>query len=718
MLSKGLIEHVFNHHDDLELVDVLQNLVLKNGSHFALDVAEDLDNILEFKIEHSEHPLSVWVISLAHSQYPLARFLYARYLVRQGSEMFSEAVETLESVVESLPKANSFLLLHLVRLLLRMDRISDATKYLKRALSFSPSYSFFIKCEKIIHKLSVSGKFKFRHSVRIALLGSSTTSFLVPVLQACFFKAGIQVNVYEGAYGSFRQEILDPGSGLYAFKPEAVVILLNHRDLALAPVTNSDMPQKFVEDLRDLWAVLQSKIPCHLLQVGFDIPPYNAWGALDDTRSGGRARTVHKINTLMSENLPSGVSFCDINRIALRCGDSFHSDIDWYQNRQYPSLEALPLLADHLVAHLRAAFGYSSKVLVLDLDNTLWGGVIGEDGLSGINLGPPSPVGEGYLGLQNYIKELKERGVLLAVCSKNNREDAELPFKEHDSMILSLDDFIVFTANWQDKASNIRAIAKELSLGLDSFVFLDDNPVERSWVHSELHDVIVPDCGNTPWEMIATLRQGMYFESLALTEEDIGRHENYKSNLERKSYGEKHATVETFLAGLEMMAESGPVDDMTLSRVTQLINKTNQFNLTTRRYTEEQVRLIFESPDWWTRWFRLEDKFGDHGLIGVMLAEKQGETWCIDSWLMSCRVLGRKLEDFMASELFSAARAEGAKSIVGEYVPSVKNNLVTNMYSDLGFQSCETQNHFILHLAETDVYQCGFICSSEASLLK
>ena len=713
MLSKDLIEYIFDHHSNLELVDVLQNLVVKNGNHFTLDAAEALDNMLEFRIEQSEQPLSDWIVSLAGSQYVLARFLYARFIMRQGSSKFLEAMKVLGSVIESLPKADPFLLLHLVRLLVRMKRFPDAAVYLKRALSLSPSYSFFVKCEKILHKISTSGEFQFRHSIRIALLGSSTTSFLVPVLQAFCFKFDIHANVYEGKYGSYRQEILDPTSGLHAFKPDAVVILLNHRDLALGPTTNEDMPQEFVEGLRTLWAVLHRLSPCHLIQVGFDTPPYTAWGLLDDTCPGGRARTVNKINSLLSESLPSGVSFCDINRIALRCGDKFHSDIDWHQNRQYPSLNALSLLADHLVTHFRAAFSFSSKVLVLDLDNTLWGGVIGEDGLSGIILGSPSPEGEGYLNLQSYVKELQKRGILLAVCSKNNREDAELPFKEHDSMVLNLDDFIVFTANWQDKASNIREMAKGLSLGLDSFVFLDDNPVERAWVRSDLPDVIVPECGSTPWAMLAALRDGMYFESIALTEDDENRHKRYKSNLARQVNEKNHSTIESFLTSLEMIAESGPVDTITLSRVTQLINKTNQFNLTTRRYSEEQVRALSDNPKWWARWFKLKDKYGDHGLVGVILAEKHEKIWRIDSWLMSCRVLGRKMEEFMATELFNAAHIDGVKRISGEYIPTAKNSLVKDMYIDLGFKEKEMQNHFTFHLTEAGVYKCDFISSSD-----
>lgn len=714
MLSKSVIEHVFEYSNSLELVDVLQRLVIKNGNHFTLSVAENFDSMLESKIEQSDQHIKEWVVSLVDSKYVLARFLYVRFIIRQGSVNFPEAAKLLESLIKSLPKPDPFLLLHLVRLLVRMERFSEAAGYLKQALSLSPPYSFYIKCEKILNKIIASGEFHYRKSIRVAILGSSTTSFLASVFQACCFKSGIHIHVYEGGYNSYRQDILDSESGLHAFRPEVVAIILNHRDLALPPMKNEDTSKELSEELRNLWDVLQRLSPCHLLQIGFDTPPFSAWGSLEDTCSGGRARTVRKINSLLSENLPSGVSFLDINRVALQYGENFHSDVDWYQNKQFPSLEALPILAEYMDSHLRAAFGYSAKVLVLDLDNTLWGGVIGEDGLSGIKIGSPSPEGEAYLDLQQYAKELQVRGILLAVCSKNNHEDALLPFKEHDSMILKRDDFILFKANWQDKAANIKEIAQELSLGLDSIVFLDDNPMERAWVRSSLPDVIVPDCGNTPWGMLASLRQGKYFESVTLTEEDSTRHESYKSNLNRRADEAKHTTIESFLTGLEMVAESGPVKDMVLSRVTQLINKTNQFNLTTRRYSQEQVRMMSESPEWGAWWFRLKDKFGDHGLIGVILVNKKREIWHIDSFLMSCRVLGRQMERFMLSELLNAAYKENVKTVVGEYIPTQKNNLVKNMYIDLGFNHGDKKNSFIYHPATEDHYECSFILSKNS----
>jgi FkbH-like protein len=400
----------------------------------------------------------------------------------------------------------------------------------------------------------------------------------------------------------------------------------------------------------------------------------------------------------------------DACALAAEVGGEYWSASEWHAAKQYPSSSALPRLADAICSHCVAALGLSAKVLAVDLDNTLWGGVIGEDLLGGIRIGPPTPEGEGYRELQQYIKELQQRGVLLAVCSKNNLADAELPFLRHEEMLLKRDDFAAFVANWNDKPANLEQIAGDLSLGLDSLVFLDDNPLERAMVRSRLPDVVVPECGATPWEMLAALRRGMYFETVSLTEEDRRRHESYRGNAARAAAERTAPSLESFLGGLDMSACHGPVDAKTVTRVSQLINKTNQFNLTTRRYTEDQVRAMASSPDWWCRWFRLSDRFGDHGLIGVILAEKGRVEWRIDTWLMSCRVLGRQMEEFMCASLLSAAQREGASNVVGEYLPSEKNAVVSGLYPRMGFEALpESEHRFVYSLRGSTIRGCEFI---------
>jgi FkbH-like protein len=638
----------------------------------------------------------------------LARFVRARVLAYRGD--VEAALEGFGLSLQAAALGDPFVLLHRVRLLSRTGRFAEAVEEFRAALRLYPPYSFFIRSEKILERLITSGACQPRRIAKTALLSSSTTALLAPVLRAAGFREGIQFDIYEGVYGNYQQEILDPNSGLYRFQPDVVVIILNHRDLGLPPSGGKALADEMISRLRGLWQTLNERRPCRVVQVGFDVPPSDAWGSLEDTLPEGRRRLLHHVNSALADNLPAGVSFLDAGAAAAEVGPDFWSDAEWHASKQYPSSTALPRFADYVCSHCAAALGLGAKALVLDLDNTLWGGVIGEDLLGGIRVGPPGAEGEGYLALQRYVKELQQRGILLAVCSKNNREDAELPFREHEAMLLKLDDFAAFEANWLDKADNLQAIAENLSLGLDSFVFLDDNPMERAFVRSRLPQVVVPECGSKPWEMLAALRRGLYFQSIHLTQEDLERHRGYQGNIARKALEQSAASLDDFLAGLEMSAEHGPVDAKTLPRVTQLINKTNQFNLTTRRYAEEQVRALAESPDWWCRWFKLADRFGDHGLIGVLLARKDKSAWNIDTWLMSCRVLGRNMEKFMAQTLLTAAREQGAASVVGEYVPTAKNGLVKDLYPRLGFEvSADRSGKFVFDLVGKPIPECAFI---------
>jgi FkbH-like protein len=638
----------------------------------------------------------------------LSRFVRARVLAYRGES--ARAIDAFQAALQAASAPDADVLLHRARLLARENRFPEAIADLRLALQLFPAYAFFVKCERLLDRIVASGQWQPRRTAKLAIIASSTTALLAPVLRAAGFRCGLKLDVYEGVYGNYRQEILDPQSGLYRFRPDLTIILLNHRDLGLPPAGGERDAREFVARLRELWTILLERNPCHLVQVGFDSPPPGAWGSLEDTLPEGRRRVIASANLALAADLPQGVSFVDANALAAEVGPGYWSAAEWHAAKQYPSSAALPRLADALCAHCAAALGLSAKVLAVDLDNTLWGGVIGEDLLEGIRIGPSSAEGEGYRELQQYLKELQQRGVLLAVCSKNNPADAELPFRRHDDMLLTLDDFAAFLANWDDKPTNLARIAAGLSLGLDSFVFLDDNPMERALIRSRLPQVIVPECGETPCEMLAALRRGLYFEAVTLTEEDRKRHAAYAGNAARAAAQQSAASLESFLGGLEMAARHGPVDGQTLPRVAQLINKTNQFNLTTRRYTEDQVAAMASSPDWWCRWFRLADRFGDHGLIGVLLARKGTPAWCVDTWLMSCRVLGRQMEDFMCASLLSAAQREGARAVIGQYIPSEKNAVVSNLYPRLRFEVASAdRREYAFSLTDRPIPACTFI---------
>jgi FkbH-like protein len=339
------------------------------------------------------------------------------------------------------------------------------------------------------------------------------------------------------------------------------------------------------------------------------------------------------------------------------------------------------------MSHVRPVLGLSRKVLVTDLDNTLWKGVVGEDGLEGITIGAGSPEGEAYLQLQQYMLELKRRGILLAVCSKNNPEDARLPFVGHPQMALKLEDFAAFFANWDDKAANLEAIARKLSLGLDSFVFLDDSPLEREWIRSQLAEVAVVELGSSPLDFIRQLDRGRYFEALSLSGEDLRRADQYRKQSQREQLRTSAASLDDFLRDLRLEATVEALGEKNLARVTQLINKTNQFNVTTRRYTEAQVRAHAQDGSGWSGVFHLSDRMDSYGLIGVLICRaSSSENWEVDTWLMSCRSLGRQMEKFMFDRMIEAAIARRIKLIVGVYRPTAKNALVSELYEQVGFR--------------------------------
>jgi FkbH-like protein len=363
--------------------------------------------------------------------------------------------------------------------------------------------------------------------------------------------------------------------------------------------------------------------------------------------------------------------------------------VRWHQAKQLVSPLLSPLHGDLLARVLAAAAGLSRKCLVLDLDNTLWGGVVGDDGVEGIRLGQGDPVGEAFLAVQRYAALLARRGIILAVCSKNDPEIARAAFAGHPEMALKPGDIAAFVANWDDKAGNIRQIAKRLEIGLDSLVFLDDNPAERDIVRRELPMVAVPELPEDVAHYPAVLAAAGYFEAAGFTADDAARAGAYAQNAERHAALEQATDMEGYLRGLSMQLAAKPILGADLARVTQLTNKTNQFNLTTRRRSEAEVEALAADPANVALSFRLADRFGDNGLIGVVLARPDaawpGDALLIDTWLMSCRVLGRGVEAASLGVLAEAAARRGARALIGEHRPTAKNGLVRDHYAKLGF---------------------------------
>ena len=362
-----------------------------------------------------------------------------------------------------------------------------------------------------------------------------------------------------------------------------------------------------------------------------------------------------------------------------------------HRAKQEVSHGAAPMYGDLVGRWLAAKQGRSFKCLVLDLDNTVWGGVIGDDGMEGIVLGQGSPLGEAYVAFQDYARELSRRGVILAVCSKNDEANALEPFEKHPDMVLRRGDISSFVANWSDKAANLRAIAEELNIGLDSLVFIDDNPFERNLVRQELPMVAVPEVSDDPTDFPVALADAGYFEGLSVTDEDRERTSLYQGNKARDALKASVTDLPAYLRGLEMQLVTKEFDRVGLQRIVQLINKSNQFNLTTRRYTDEDVIAVMADPDAFGLQLRLVDRFGDNGVIAIVIGRLQpNRDLLIDTWLMSCRVLGRQVEPTTLNLIAREAEKLGARRLVGEYIPTKKNGMVRDHYVKLGFAVMET----------------------------
>ena len=545
---------------------------------------------------------------------------------------------------------------------------------------------------------------------RLGLIGSATTSHLPAGIRIAALRRGIIADVYEGAYGMYMQELTDSSSGLQAFRPDALLIALDAHHLAGAAGSTADGALRLTEQC---WALAHRNLRCAILQqtVLPVFPPY--LGNNEQRSPSSPANIVDEVNSALRRRADeSGVHLLAVDSFFRREGlAGWYEPALWYKSKHEIHPRAAMVYGDQVARELAALRGTSLKCLVLDLDNTLWGGVIGDDGLDGIVLGQGNAVGEAYVDFQRYCVALASRGVILAVCSKNDEANARLPFAQHPEMVLRESDIACFVANWQDKASNLRQIAATLNIGIDSLVFADDNPAERALIRRELPSVQVPELPADPALYADIVARAGYFEGLRVTAEDQERSRQYQANAKRARLAEDVTDIESYLESLAMQLTIEPFTEVGIARTTQLINKTNQFNLTTRRYSEQEVRDLLDSPDVITLQARLKDRFGDNGTIAIMIARRlaAGEAH-IDTWLMSCRVLGRKVEEACLDALVGACRANEIDTLVGIYKPTEKNGMVCDLYSRLGFleravEGISNQQHFTLQLASYQAKQ-------------
>jgi FkbH-like protein len=528
---------------------------------------------------------------------------------------------------------------------------------------------------------------------RLAVLSNSTIDLMVPALVASAARRGIALEVIHPSYDQVAQEALTPDSKVNSSKPDAVLFALDYRALPLKlSLGDSEGSAATVEGVIGYLQALRDGIKTNSNAVcifqNFAAPVETMFGSLDRALSGSIRSLIDEINRELAELVRrSNDVLLDVAGLAETVGlANWHDTQLWNLAKFSFSDELIPLYADHVARVVAALRGKSGKVLVLDLDNTVWGGIIGDDGLEGIRIAQGDAIGEAHLAVQRMALDLRQRGIVLAVSSKNTDEVARAPFEQHPEMLLKLDHIAVFQANWNDKATNIQAIAEELSLGLDSIVFLDDNPVERGLVRKLLPQVAVPELPEDPSAYARTLAAGGYFEAVTLAAEDLKRAGFYQDNAKRASLQRQAGGVDAYLASLDMTITFQPFEGKGRARIVQLINKSNQYNLTTRRYTEPEILELERDPAVFTLQVRLADIFGDNGMISVVICRPAGnEAWEIDTWLMSCRVLGRKVEHMLLRKIVEHARAAGVHKLIGVYRPTERNKLVVDHYSKLGF---------------------------------
>ncbi|MBS2024570.1 MAG: HAD family hydrolase, partial [Deltaproteobacteria bacterium] len=536
---------------------------------------------------------------------------------------------------------------------------------------------------------------------RLFVLRSFTVEPLLPLLRAEAQLHGLALATAIGEFNAWQQEILDPASALHAHKPDVVLLALQGRDLSpalwaqggeLTQGQAQGLAQAALDELGERLQQLRARSDAQIAVLDFVPPTWPAQGFLDAQGVHAPGAAVAHLNLGLRKLAAElrGVYVIDHAGPAARFGhDRWFDERRWLTTRLPFSAAAQPLFVHEVIRALVALRGKTRKCLVVDLDNTLWGGVVGEDGPAGIKLSKEYP-GAAFRALQQVLRDLAARGVLLAIASKNNLADAMEVLEKHAEMLLRPKDFAAVRINWNDKSQSLRELAAELNIGLDSLVFLDDNPIERERVRTEVPEVAVLELPAEPMEYAAFLRNVAWFERPALTSEDRARTQQYAEQRERALLEATAGSVEEFLRSLSMSMQARRPDDKTLARVAQLTQKTNQFNLTTRRRSEEELRA-FERAGGEVWHYAVQDRFGDNGIIGVALLERRGDVAELDTLLMSCRVIGRTVETAMLAHLAQRARALGAKTLSGWFIPTAKNAPGKDFFAAHGFTVAETR---------------------------
>lgn len=541
----------------------------------------------------------------------------------------------------------------------------------------------------------------------IAILGGSTTSEIKNMLEIFLLNYGIRPNFYESEYNKFYEDAIFGNEQLDSFNPDIIYIHTTNRNIIEYPsmLDDKDTINKLLDieykRFEKIWESLFRKFKATIIQNNFEYPYYRLLGNKDASDIHGRINFITKLNQKFYDYANNNKNFFinDINYISSSYGlDKWSNQFYWYMYKYTMEIPAIPYLSFNLANIIKSIYGKNKKALVLDLDNTLWGGIIGDDGVDNIIIGPDTSSGQVFTEFQGYLKEHKSLGVLLNINSKNEYENAIAGLK-HPSSLLNPNDFIIIKANWDPKNENIKRIAEELNIGEDSLVFIDDNPAERQIVKNYVNGISTPDI-NVPENYIKIIDHNGYFEMTNFSKEDLNKSELYKSNIKRKELASNFNNYADYLKSLKMKAEIQDFKAIYLERISQLTNKSNQFNLTTKRYSLSDIERIYNDDNYIKIYGKLEDIFGDNGLITIIIGKIKDTDLHIDLWLMSCRVLKRNMEVAMLDVLVDKAMKRNIKTIYGYYYPTLKNKMVANFYEQQGFKeiSCDNKGNKIYKL--------------------
>lgn len=528
---------------------------------------------------------------------------------------------------------------------------------------------------------------------KIAILGGSTTHDIRDILELFLLDQGIRPAFYESEYNQYWQDVMFDNDELVQFNPDIIFIHTTNRNIHSFPNladSKEDVDELLNSTFRhflDMWEKIKAQYGCTIVQNNFDFPYWRLQGNREASDYHGSVNFLTRLNLMFAEYAQEHPNFFihDINYLSASYGlDNWFVPFEWFMYKNAISMQAIPTFCHSLTKIIKSLYGKNKKAFALDLDNTLWGGIVGDDGAENLKIGKETPTGEAYTEFQEYLKAHRQLGVILNIISKNESENAQNGLN-HPEMILKQDDFIMIKANWEPKSQNLKDIANTLSLTPDSFVFVDDNPAEREIIRQQIQNATVPEVGDKPEGFITAIDKMGYFEVTVVSADDGKRERMYKENAQRAKAELSFSDYNEYLLSLEMKAEIDKFIPAYYARIAQLSNKSNQFNLTTRRYTQAEIESIISDESYIPLYGKLSDKFGDNGVVSVVIGHQLGDTVDIDLWIMSCRVLKRDMENAMMDRLVAECQKRGVKKIIGHFYPTAKNGMVKEFYGTMGF---------------------------------